>query len=211
MKPNPRCVDNAKKITMRGAPLALVKVVAADRHHLLLAPVLFQQLSAEGKETGIRKAVVFKNNRFFYLLENPIETAGHTTLTTQINFAEVRQHFARPIHPIDDLSRGRAGFVIIAPRGLGPSATTRNVCGRALAISTNTRAVVSGRLKIKKATGDFNFGFPGYLIASTYRLSNSLSAESMSCIRGWVETRYSCAKAELNPTLRRRRISDSAS
>ena len=58
----------------------------------------------------IRQTVVFENDRFFHVFEDPIEAAGNAPLATQIRLGKILQHFARPVDAIDDRAGRLAGF-----------------------------------------------------------------------------------------------------
>src|ERR1700686_5772515 len=101
----------SEKIAVWGAPLALLKVAAANHADALVIAKAFQQFGAKGKEGFIRQTIIFENNCFFHLLKHPIKAGGNASLAAQIRIGKIGYHFTGPINPVDDRACSETGLV----------------------------------------------------------------------------------------------------
>src|SRR5579884_708188 len=64
-----------------------------------IAAVTLEQLLTEGKEIRMGKAVILQDDRLGHGLEHPVQTAGDSSATAEVDVRIVGKNLARPIHP----------------------------------------------------------------------------------------------------------------
>jgi hypothetical protein len=97
-----------------------LEVVPADHEDALIVAIALEQSLTEREKGNAWQAVVFQDDRFVYLREDPVQSAGDPILTTKIDIREILQYPAIPIDPVDDLPNLVAGFrFFIVARSIG--------------------------------------------------------------------------------------------
>ncbi len=149
--PTPDVIVVRKKIAIARTESIGDEITARNHCYTTIIAIQLEQLVAIIEKCRHGEYIIFENDSFRLMIKEPVNPAGHTHFTAKIlvpeksvDLAKASQQRSRCCEP----SWQRCTSDRLA--GLGPSAATYNLGGRASRMASNTRRVVSGRFKYQK-------------------------------------------------------------
>lgn len=137
------------------APLPLLEVTSTDHADARVVTISLQQLGAKRKEGFVRKTIVFKDDRFFDLLKNPIETAGHAPFAAEVIVGEISEQLAGPVNTVYDSTGSQAQLPLALAIRAGAIGDNQQFCrSRFGDFGENARGPI---YSIKDEKGDRSF------------------------------------------------------
>jgi hypothetical protein len=96
-----------------------------------LSPVSQQQLFAEGEESRVGQAIVFKDDRFLHPLKHPLHSCHYPPTASHVLVRIVLQNLTVPVHAVNNGPRRRAFFRLArqaAPWAIGDHQQLSGLC-----------------------------------------------------------------------------------